>query len=118
MTKLVDFLPNSGMSLATCPLDQVIDTLRPLLADPSLSTKARIRMLWGAAKKARDLGSSDVVRDAFMELAVEVNLIDRNGRWTGEDVRESIRRYGREDVEHTIKWALRGWNPFETGPLE
>jgi hypothetical protein len=48
----------------------------------------------------------------------EVKLIDSNGRWTGEDVRESVRRYGREDVANTIRWALRGWNPFEKGPLE
>jgi hypothetical protein len=101
----------------TCPLDQVVDTLGPLLADRSLSTKARTRMLWAAAKKAGNLGSSDVVHDAFVNLAVEVNLIDGNGRWTGEDVRESVRRRGREDAAHIIRWALRGWNPFEKGPL-
>jgi hypothetical protein len=109
------------MSLAavhapTCPLDQVIERVRPLLA--SGTTKERIRILWGAAKMSRDLGASDVVHDAFMTLAVEVNLINEQGRWTGEDVRESVRRYGREDVAHAITWALRGWNPFETWPLE
>jgi hypothetical protein len=100
-----------------CLLDQAIENVRQLLADPSLSTKARIRLLWATVKEARDLGASDVIHDAFMNLAVDVNLIDSNGRWTGKDVRDSVRRYGAEDVAHTIRWALRGWNPFETGPL-
>ena len=52
-----------------------------------------------------------------MTLATETNLIDAAGRWTGEDLREDRRRYGREDVAHVIGWAVRGWNPFETGPL-
>jgi hypothetical protein len=98
-------------------LSQAIERARPLVADASRPTKERIRILWAAAKAARDCGASDVVHDAFVQLAVETNLIDEKGWWTGEDVRPSVRRYGREDVEHTIRWALRGWNPFETGPL-
>jgi hypothetical protein len=70
-----------------------------------------------AAKKARDLGSRDVIADAFMQLAIDVNLIDQAGRWTGADVRESTRQFGAEDISHLITWALRGWNPFEKGPL-
>jgi hypothetical protein len=46
------------------------------------------------------------------------NLIDRHGRWTGTDVRWSVRRYGRQDVSHAIRWGLRGWNPFDKGPLK
>jgi hypothetical protein len=42
---------------APCLLDQVIEDLRPILADPGLATKARIRMLWATAKKARDLAT-------------------------------------------------------------
>jgi hypothetical protein len=110
-----------GAQQAPQPVDllaQAIERTRPLLADRTRPTKERIRVLWAAAKRARDLGAWDVVHDAFMQLAVEVHLIDSNGFWTGEDVRESVRRYGREDVEHTIRWALRGWNPFEEGPRE
>jgi hypothetical protein len=46
------------------------------------------------------------------------NSINARGYWTGADVRESVRPYGAEDVAHVITWALRGWNPFETGPLK
>ena len=89
-----------------------------MLADPNKPTKARLRILWSAAKKARDLGSRDVVHDEFMALAIEVNLIDQHGRWTGSDVREYVRRFGAEDVDHVLRWALRGWNPFEEGRLK
>jgi hypothetical protein len=99
-------------------LAQAIERARPLVADRSRSTKQRIRLLWAAAKMARDLGASDVVHDTFMVLAVEVHLIDSNGWWTGEDVRESVRRYGAEGVAHAIRWALRGLNPVEEGALE
>jgi hypothetical protein len=51
----------------------------------------------------RHLGSNDVVSAEFIRLAIETNLIDSNGRWTGDDVRKSVRRYGREDVEHVIR---------------
>jgi hypothetical protein len=98
-------------------LEYAIERVRPLLADESKSTKERIRILWAAAKRARDLASSDVVHDAFMRLSVEVRLIDEAGRWTGTDVRESVRRFGTEDVAHVVNWAMRGWNPFEKGPL-
>jgi hypothetical protein len=107
----------SALPLSCDLLSAAIDRVRPLLMDDR-PTKARIRILWSAAKKARDLGASDVVHGAFMALAVEVNLINRNGRWTGADVRESVRRFGAEDVSHVITWALRGWNPFEKGPLK
>jgi hypothetical protein len=106
---------NAPFALDKDLLAHAIERVRPMLATGT--TKERVHLLWAAAKAARDLGASDVVHDAFMALAVEVNLIDKNGRWTGDDVRESVRRYGREDVEHTIRWALRGWNPFEKGPL-
>ena len=81
------------------------------------STKERVHILWAAAKSARDLGASDVVHELFTQLAIEVNLIDRSGRWTGSDVRESRRPFGEQDVQHVISWALRGLNPFEKGPL-
>jgi hypothetical protein len=98
-------------------LMQTIECARPALLDKSKPTKERVRILWSAAKRARDLGSDDVVSAEFLRLAIETNLIDSNGRWTGDDVRKSVIRYGREDVEHVICWALRGWSPFEKGPL-
>jgi hypothetical protein len=99
-------------------LEQIIEGIRPMLADTSRPTKERIRTLWACAKKARGLDTADVIKAAFMTLATEVNLIDARGRWTGTDVREDVRRHGREDVEHCVTWALRGWNPFEKGPLK
>jgi hypothetical protein len=99
-------------------LAQAIEQARPLLADQTQPTKQRIRILWATAKKARDLGASDVVADAFMQLAVEVNIINQAGRWVAPNVGESTRAFGREDIKHLITWALRGWNPFEKGPLK
>jgi hypothetical protein len=99
------------------PLLGIAERIRPLLTDGSRSTKERVRILWAAAKAARRLPAADV-RAVFMALAVESNLIDRLGRWTGDDVRADVRRHGAQDVEHVIAWALRGWNPFERGPLK
>jgi hypothetical protein len=99
-------------------LDQIIDGVRPMVGDGSRSTKKRIRALWASAKMARDLDDADATHRAFMALAIDGNLIDARGRWTGSDVAEDVRRHGREDVAHVITWALRGWNPFEKGPLK
>jgi hypothetical protein len=99
------------------PLFQIIEKTRPMLAE-TRPTKERIHILWAAAKAARKLGAEDVVRDAFMVLAIETNLINERDYWTGNDVRDYVRRHGAEDVEHVITWALRGWNPFEKGPLK
>jgi hypothetical protein len=95
-----------------------IERVRPLLADTKRPTKERVRILWSAVKHSRDLAASDVVADDFARLAVEVGLIDAKGWWTGEDVREDRRQYGREDIDHVIRWGLLGLNPFETGPLQ
>jgi hypothetical protein len=94
-----------------------IERVRPMLADASLPTKTRIRLLWAAARIATDLAAADVVESAFAALAIETDIIDTQGRWTGGDIAEDRIRHGAEDVAHVIKWALRGWNPFETGPL-
>lgn len=97
-------------------LAQAINHTRPMLT--AGSTNERVHTLWAAAKKARDLGAADVIHDAFMQLAIEVDLIDPRGHWTGDDVRESERRHGAEDISHVLRWAQRGWNPFGTGPLK
>jgi len=97
-------------------LTTAVECVRPLLATGS--TKERIRVQWATAKEARDLAAGDVVRETFTALALEVGLIDERGYWTGGDVRADIRRHGAEDVAHVVAWALRGWNPFEKGPLK
>ena len=88
-----------------------------MLANAARPTKERIRLLWAAAKTARDLAATDVVADTFIELAVETKLIDAKECWTGSDVAEHRRSYGRQDVAHVITWGLRGWNLFEQGTL-
>ena len=98
-------------------LVQAIEQIRPELADLGFPTKQRIRSLWAFAKQARGLAEDKVVADAFMALALDANLIDRAGRWTRADVAEHRRSHGARDVTHVIAWALRGWNPFERGPL-
>jgi hypothetical protein len=97
-------------------LSEAIADVRPLLADRS--TKEGIRLLWAAAKNASGLAAADAMHDAFLALAVEVNLINARGYWTASDVAEHVRRHSAEDLAHVIGWALRGWNPFETGPLK
>jgi hypothetical protein len=92
-------------------LTQAIESVRPLLL--SGPTKVRVRLLWAAARAARKMATEDKIERAFLELAIEIGLIDRRGWWLGEDVRASIRRHGREDVLHAIHWALKNKNPFE-----
>ena len=99
-------------------LDQIIEGIRPMVANGSRPTKERIRALWAAAKMARKVDAVDTIHRAFMQLAIDADLIDRRGRWTEADVAKHVRCYGAEDVTHVIRLALRGWNPFEKGPLQ
>ena len=98
-------------------LAQAIERVLPMLADAGKPTKERVCLLWAAAKMARDLGAADVVHTAFMTVAFDAGLIDKRGRWTGADVAEHRRNFGAQDIEHVIRWAMRGWNPFEQGTL-
>jgi hypothetical protein len=98
-------------------LAQAIEQIRPELANVTSPTKQRIRCLWASAKQARRLAEDKVVADTLIALAIETNLIDRAGCWTGADVAEHRRSHGAQDVAHVISWALRGWNPFEKGQL-
>ena len=100
---------------AVALLERAIERVRPMLMDENKTTKERTRILWAAVKRSCNLGAWDVVQDEFMNRAVDVNLIDQQGRWVGADVRDSVRRHGGEDVLHAIYWALRGANPFEQG---
>jgi len=99
-------------------LEQIIEGIRPMIANGSQPTTERMRVLWAGAKMAREVGAADTIHRAFMQLATDANLIDSHSRWTGADVAKHMRRYGAEDVTHAIRWALRGWNPFEKGPLK
>jgi hypothetical protein len=104
--------------LAVDLLQQVIEGARPQVADQTAPTKRRVQTLWAYAKHSRDLAASDVLHDAFMQLAIDAKLIGATGWWLPRDVRDSIRRYGREDIDHVIRWALFGQDPFVTGPLQ
>jgi hypothetical protein len=92
-------------------LEDAIARARPMLLEGT--TKARVRILWAAARAARKFGAEDVVRAAFLALAIEVGLIDARGWWIPKDVRPDIRRHGRQDIEHLLAWAARNRNPFE-----
>ena len=54
-------------------LDQALEFTR-LRLDPSVPIASRVRILWAAARAARDLGASDVVQEAFTELATQTGL--------------------------------------------
>jgi hypothetical protein len=97
------------------PLAMAIDRTRCQIA-ASQTPKQRIQLLWAGAKAARQLAASDVLLEEFMRLAIEIGLIDANGCWIA-NVRDSVRRFGKEDVEHVLRWALRDMNPFEKGRL-
>jgi hypothetical protein len=85
-------------------LDAAIEALRPEL-ERSQPVKERVRKWWSAAREAREYGAADVVQAEFLRLARETGLVGDLG-WDGE-----------EDAAHVLDWAMRGMNPFETGPL-
>jgi hypothetical protein len=109
--------PESVQGGTTDLLTQAVERAASMLADGARPTKEGIRLLWAAAKIARDLAAADVVQNEFMALALRAALIDDKGRWLGSDVAEHRRAFGAQDVVHVIRWALSGWNPFEQGPL-
>ena len=85
---------------ATDELAAVLDRLRPELADRAQPIKKRIRLFWVAAKVSRKLAPAEVVTAAFARLARETGLMSDLGR------------YGAEDTEHVIRWAMNGKNPL------
>src|SRR5262249_16065006 len=107
-----------GRTGALMTLEQIIEGIRPMIANGSRPTKERIRVFWAGAKIAREVGAVDAIHRAFMQLAIDTDLIDGRGRWTGADVADHVRGCGAEDIAHVIRWALRGWNPFEKWPLQ
>jgi hypothetical protein len=86
------------------PLEKVLRKLRPLLARDT-SIKDRLQTFWSYLVEARELGSSDVIADEFLEAA------------QGSGLTRHLGRHGAEDIDHVVRWGLRGWNPFERGTL-
>ena len=86
-------------------LSQVIDKLRPHLAR-DIHVKDRLFTFWSFVLESRHLGASDVVEEDFRGVAHDCGLIADLGR------------NGAENLEHVLQWGLRGFNPFEKGPLQ
>ena len=94
---------------------QLITIARELVAQGT--SKERVQALWAIAKFAAGSATADRLTETLLQLAVDTALIDGDGKWTGANVAKHCRAYGREDVEHAIRWGVRGWNPFESGSL-
>jgi hypothetical protein len=98
--------PDSGaISAPSDLLSQVIDELRPHLARNML-VRERLVTFWSFVVESRNLGATDVVQDDFRGVAHDCGLVADLGR------------NGAEFVEHVLQWGLRGFNPFEKGPLQ
>jgi hypothetical protein len=120
MSAAVAYKLEQDEAVVAVPVDfltQLFSEIRPKLADTTSLLKARLRLFWSCAKNAQDLGARDVVADEFMRLAIEVGFITASGYWVLADVRDNLRRLGREDIAHILDWAARGLNPFDYGPL-
>jgi hypothetical protein len=94
---------------------QVITIARELVAQGT--SKQRVQTLRAVAKFAARSGAADHLSKTLLQVAVDNNLIEGDGFWVGADIAKHRRAYGREDVEHVIRWATRGLNPFESGSL-
>jgi hypothetical protein len=94
---------------------QLTTIARELLAQGT--SKQRVRRLWAVAKFAAGSAGAKRLSETLLQLAADTNLINCDGQWTGADIAIHHRAYGREDLEHVIRWAARGWNPFESGSL-
>jgi len=81
-------------------LTQAIEYVRAQLGS-DVPIGIRTRRLWAGVVAAHDLGAADVVYDEFVRLAGETGL---TAQLRGRD----------QDVEHVIRWGLRGWCPFDT----
>ena len=90
-------------------LSKAIEQVRPLL-NQQRPAKVHARVFWAAAKNARQFAATDALIDDFLDLARKSGLIEaldnHRPRLTGE-----------ETIRHLLRWASRGMNPFESGPL-
>ena len=80
-------------------LTDAIEQTRVMLAECK-TNKIRVRIFWSARKHSRDMAPPAVIDAAFLALATETKLIAALGR------------HGAEDVQHILKWAAAGTNPF------
>jgi hypothetical protein len=85
--RAIDLLANA-IEFTRCELDRA----KPI--------NDRVRIFWAAVVAARDLGATDVVRDEFLLLAVDVGLFADLGQ------------HADQTIEHLIRWGLFGRNPF------
>ncbi len=84
---------------------QAIEAARTLISNRNLPLQTRLALFWTCAKASRDLAALDVFETEFHRIADESGLT------------AAIGRHAREDLQHVIRWAWRGWNPFPKGPL-
>lgn len=86
----------------------VIDLLGHAIAQTrrhlSGSVKERVRIYWAAVVAARNLGASDVIRDAFMQLAIDSGL--------RADLMQCPPFTVDGTLEHLIRWGLLDRDPF------
>ena len=99
---------NAGTTMAVpaSALAQVAARVRVWLIDRTIPVALRLRLFWATVKAARDFAATDALRQDFLDLAHSTRL------------HHDLGRHADEDLTHVIAWALRGWNPFETGPLK
>jgi len=89
------FAPSRAIDL----LAQAIEYTRVEL-NPAKPLNERVRIFWAAVVAARSLGATDVMRDEFLLLAVDVGLFADLGQ------------HADQTIEHLIRWGLFGRNPF------
>jgi hypothetical protein len=103
---IIEALRNGGMSAHHPPppavdlLQQAVDHVRGHL-DRSLPVSERLPTLWAGVAAARDLGATDVVAEAFLELAHESGLAADLGR------------HADDDIHAVIRAAMLDQNPFD-----
>ena len=85
--RAIDLLANA-IEYTRCELDRT----KPI--------NERVRIFWAAVVAARSLGATDVVRDEFLLLAVDVGLFADLGQ------------HADQTIEHLIRWGLFARNPF------
>ena len=87
-------------AIASDLLEQAIERVKPHL-EKNRPIKDRFRALWATAKAARGLAARDVIEAEFVRLTRDCEVTSDMGP------------HGDRDID----WAVRGLNPFESGPL-
>jgi hypothetical protein len=82
-------------------LDTILESVRADLALP-LPPHKRIRLFWAGVMAARDLAATDIITHEFTAIA------------TASGLQTAIGRHGDDDLDHVLRWALRGLDPLGT----